>query len=131
MPGEWARGKGYSPHVVRYSNYLWDYLRDNPDVPYRIAEGELELEECANLQTGETFDADVLEEPHSHSRAPQEFLDKQQSLAMFLLAMATGMTWEDANGVDSLHPNYVEDAHNFLIDHPHLLSLDARQQMGL
>lgn len=128
---EWARGKGYMPHVARYANHLWEYLQDNPDVPRRITEGELVLEECANLRHEETFDADELEHPHSHTRAPQEFMDKQQSLAMFLLAMATGRTWDDAEGVDSLHPNYIEDAHNFLIDHPHLLSLDARQQMGL
>lgn len=62
---------------------------------------------------------------------PQEFLDKRQSLAMFLLAMATGMTWEDADGVDFLQENYTKDADDVLRAHPHLLGLETRESMEL
>lgn len=62
---------------------------------------------------------------------PQEFEDKRQSLAMFLLAMATGLTWDDAEGVDDFHENYTKDADEILRAHPHLLGLGTREEMGI
>jgi hypothetical protein len=71
------------------------------------------------------------EQAENAAHAVKEFEDKRQSLAMFLLALATGWTWEDADGVDHYHENYTKDAEDVLRSQPHLLSLPTREHYGL
>ncbi|QED11665.1 hypothetical protein PP914_gp177 [Arthrobacter phage Qui] len=65
------------------------------------------------------------------SELPEEFTEKRQDLAEFLLTMATGYSWKQADGVDNFHFNYKADADEILKKNPHLLGLDTREQMGL
>lgn len=113
------------------ANDMLDYLQNN-SIPYTITPGELTLENAADMETYETWDGDSLDpEEITSDGLPQEFLDKRHSLAMFLLAMATGLTWDDAEGVDTLHENYIKDADEVLRSQPHLLGLGTREQMGI
>jgi hypothetical protein len=61
---------------------------------------------------------------------PEEFLEKQQKLAEFLLELATGMWWNDPEAVE-LQGNYTADADDILRSNPHLLGLGTRNAMKL
>ena len=113
------------------ANDMLDYLQNN-GIPYKVTPGELTLENAADLESYETWDGDSLDpEEITSDGLPKEFLDKRQSLAMFLLALATGQTWEDAEGVDNFHENYTKDADEVLRSQPHLLGLETRELMGI
>jgi hypothetical protein len=109
-----------------------EYLRGELDAE-RISAGELvELQALAPyIDAGDVQLLEAAGVPENESELPQEFLDKRQSLAMFLLAMATGLTWEDAEGIDHYHENYTKDADDVIRTHPHLLTLTTREKMGL
>jgi hypothetical protein len=62
---------------------------------------------------------------------PEEFVEKRQQLAEFLLSMATGYSWDDAKDLDDFHSNYLKDADDILRSQPHLLGLTTREVMGL
>lgn len=62
---------------------------------------------------------------------PEEFTEKRQALAEFLLTMATGYSWVQADGVDNFHFNYMADADEIIKANPHLLGLETREKMGL
>jgi hypothetical protein len=69
------------------------------------------------------------EQAENAAHAVKEFEDKRQSLAMFLLALATGHTWDDVD--EDFHENYTKDADDILRSQPHLLSLPTREHHGL
>lgn len=150
---EWAKSKGYLPHVTRYSNHLWEYLQDNPDVPREVAVGELLLEECANLESAyqhpvTTEEIMELLHPDPWGQAeratapepdlPKEFTEKAEALALFMFNLCNG---DELDSVDLIlnHPsygpeyydNYMADADAILRTHPHLLGLETRQEMRL
>lgn len=141
----WAKNSGYSNTDVTkaHAEDVWTYLT-NFNIPFTTAHGELSMVEQANLEVTPwaTSTDELIELLHPNpwaeadraedaARGQREFLDKRQSLAMFLLAMATGMTWDDAEGVDDLHDNYTMDAEDVLRANPHLLGLSARKEMGI
>jgi transcriptional regulator with XRE-family HTH domain len=68
---------------------------------------------------------------YSLPEAPTEFIEKRAGLAAYLLFMATGMYWADAEGVDNFHSNYTKDADDILRQHTHLLGLETREIMNL
>lgn len=113
------------------ANDMFDYLQ-NAGIPYSITPGELTIDNCSDMELWPTSEDDSLtDEEITSDDLPQEFLDKRQSLAMFLLAMATGQTWEDAEGVDNFWENYTKDADEVLRSNPHLLGLETRMHMGI
>jgi hypothetical protein len=59
----------------------------------------------------------------------EEFVEKRQKLAEFLLHMATGLSWAETKGVDDFHSNYLLDAEDILRERPHLLSLTTLEAM--
>jgi hypothetical protein len=86
-------------------------------------------DEADNILRGYTIRS--LPVGYSLPEPPEEFIEKRQRLAAFLLYMATGHYWEESEGLDNFHENYTKDADDIIKTYPHLLGLETREVMGL
>jgi hypothetical protein len=102
--------------------HLFSDTPDNTDILPDYVEDDVKLS---------TAFYEATKPKHLNEDLPEEFIEKRQALAEFLLTMATGYSWDANEDIKEIQKNYFLDADDIIQENPHLLGFESRDRMGL
>jgi hypothetical protein len=102
--------------------HLFSDTPDNTDILTDYVEDDVKLS---------TAFYEATKPKHLNEDLPEEFIEKRQALAEFLLTMATGYVWDANADIKEIQNNYFLDADDIIRGNPHLLGFESRDRMGL